>query len=328
MAGTPVPIKGQQFSWRFPIQRGDTTSGGYVVGAAGLDAEISKDDGTPADCTNAPVEIGNGDYRLILTATEMDADCVCVTVKSSTTGALWTKGIIYPQKPGDIKVDLETIKTQSVAAAAGVTFPAAIGTSTLTAGAVRTELATELARLDVDVSSRMATFSYTAPDNATLTAIAAKLPSSTYLAGSANADGSITVDVGEIEVEGLTEEQDAKLTTIYQRTAAGVSFLSPVLTGEAIELYRGFDYDADHGNALEWEYTGTANLTGATIHFRLGSTNLGTGSVPEAGRLRVEFTRAELAEIAPGKPADDYLVWATLADTHQIPLFRGVARLR
>jgi hypothetical protein len=40
--------------------------------------------------------------------------------------------------------------------------------STLTAGGVRTELATELGRIDVTVSSRLATSGYTAPDNATI----------------------------------------------------------------------------------------------------------------------------------------------------------------
>lgn len=49
------------------------------------------------------------------------------------------------------------------------------GTRTLTdASIVRTELATELARIDVPVSSRLAESSYTAPDNASIAAIKAK----------------------------------------------------------------------------------------------------------------------------------------------------------
>src|SRR5688500_5006684 len=42
-----------------------------------------------------------------------------------------------------------------------------------TAPAVRTNLTTELGRIDVAISSRMATFAYTAPDNATIAAIRA-----------------------------------------------------------------------------------------------------------------------------------------------------------
>jgi len=43
--------------------------------------------------------------------------------------------------------------------------------STLTAGGVRTELATELGRIDATISSRLATSGYTAPDNTSITAI-------------------------------------------------------------------------------------------------------------------------------------------------------------
>ena len=47
--------------------------------------------------------------------------------------------------------------------------------STLTAGGVRTELATELERIDATISSRLASVSYVAPDNATIGAIATNL---------------------------------------------------------------------------------------------------------------------------------------------------------
>lgn len=47
--------------------------------------------------------------------------------------------------------------------------------STLTAGGVRTELATELGRIDATISSRLATSGYTAPDNATIGTISTNL---------------------------------------------------------------------------------------------------------------------------------------------------------
>ena len=53
------------------------------------------------------------------------------------------------------------------------TFPATV--SSLTAAGVRTELATELGRIDVAVSSRLATSGYTAPDNATISTISSNL---------------------------------------------------------------------------------------------------------------------------------------------------------
>src|SRR3990170_1097254 len=71
--------------------------GDLVTGAAGLDSEISKDGGTFTDCTNEATEIAtsSGMYYLELTATEMNADAVCIIVKTSTSGAKTTPIVIY-----------------------------------------------------------------------------------------------------------------------------------------------------------------------------------------------------------------------------------------
>jgi hypothetical protein len=91
----PVPIKGVAYRVTFPIFDAD---GDLVTGAAGLDSEISKDAGTFADCTNESTEIAaaSGIYYLDLTATEMNADCVAIIVKTSTSGAKTTPLVIYP----------------------------------------------------------------------------------------------------------------------------------------------------------------------------------------------------------------------------------------
>ena len=62
---------------------------------------------------------------------------------------------------GTVTANTTQLAGQTVTAAAGVTFPASV--SSLTAAGVRTELSTELGRIDVAVSSRLATSSYTAP---------------------------------------------------------------------------------------------------------------------------------------------------------------------
>jgi hypothetical protein len=81
--------------------------GDLVTGAAGLDSEVSKDGGAFADCTNEATEIGSsGIYYLDLTSTEMNADAVCVIVKTSTSGAKTTPIILYPEETGDINVDV------------------------------------------------------------------------------------------------------------------------------------------------------------------------------------------------------------------------------
>ena len=104
----PVPLKNVAYRHTFPIF---DASGGLVSGAAGLDSEVSKDAGTFTDCTNEATEIAtaSGMYYLDLTATEMNADCVAVIVKTSTVGAKTTPIILYPEEVGDIRVNVTQI---------------------------------------------------------------------------------------------------------------------------------------------------------------------------------------------------------------------------
>lgn len=101
----PVPIKNTAFRAIFPILDAD---GDLVTGATGLDSEVSKDQGTFADCTNEATEIAtsSGMYYLDLTSTEMNADCVAVIVKTSSSGAKTTVLVFYPNETGDIDVDV------------------------------------------------------------------------------------------------------------------------------------------------------------------------------------------------------------------------------
>ena len=62
---------------------------------------------------------------------------------------------------GTVTANTTQLAGQTVTAAAGVTFPSSV--SSLTATGVRTELATELGRIDVATSTRLATSGYTAP---------------------------------------------------------------------------------------------------------------------------------------------------------------------
>lgn len=105
---TPNPVKNQAFRFTFPIHKNDGT---LITGATGLDSEVSKDAGTQADCTNEATEIATstGVYYLDLTATEMNADTVAVTVKTTSTGAVIDTYVFYPWSTGKIKVQLEGI---------------------------------------------------------------------------------------------------------------------------------------------------------------------------------------------------------------------------
>ena len=103
----PIPIKNTAYRVTFPILDAD---GDLVTGATGLDSEVSKDAGTFADCTNEATEIAtaSGMYYLDLTSTEMNADCVAVIVKTTTSGAKTVPIVLYPQESGDIKVDVQS----------------------------------------------------------------------------------------------------------------------------------------------------------------------------------------------------------------------------
>ncbi len=109
----PIPIKNTAYRVTFPIFDAD---GDLITGAASLDSEVSKDAGTFADCTNEATEIAtsSGMYYLDLTSTEMNADTVAIIVKSSSGKT--TPIVLYPQEAGDIKVDVESISGDTVAA--------------------------------------------------------------------------------------------------------------------------------------------------------------------------------------------------------------------
>lgn len=102
----PIPRKNVAYRLTFPIFK---TDGTLVTGAAGLDSEVSKDAGAFADCTAEATEIGSsGFYYLDLSSTEMNADCVAVVVKTSTTDAIPPAFVLYPQESGDIRVSDES----------------------------------------------------------------------------------------------------------------------------------------------------------------------------------------------------------------------------
>lgn len=119
---TAIPVKNQAYRVIFPIWDAD---GDLVTGAAGLDSEVSKDQGTFADCTNEATEIAtsSGMYYLDLTSTEMNADCVAVIVKTSTSGAKTTPLVFYPQEAGDIKVNVTYWNGTAVASPATAGIP-------------------------------------------------------------------------------------------------------------------------------------------------------------------------------------------------------------
>lgn len=98
----PYPVYGAPYGLTFPILDAD---GDLVTGAAGLDAEISKNGDTFADCTNEGTEIAtaSGMYYLLLTATELTCDVATIIQKTSTSGAKTTPMVLYPRKLPNVR---------------------------------------------------------------------------------------------------------------------------------------------------------------------------------------------------------------------------------
>lgn len=96
------PVKGKAHRVTFPVFDAD---GDLVTSGTGLTtaAEVSKDGGTFAACTNDPVEIAttSGFYYLDVTATEMTADTVALKIALTNSGAKPTALILYPMDLGE-----------------------------------------------------------------------------------------------------------------------------------------------------------------------------------------------------------------------------------
>lgn len=118
-----TPIYGARLRVVFPILDAD---GDLQTGAAGLDSELSQDQGTFADATNEATEIAtsSGMYYLDLISTEMDVKSVAIIVKTSTVGAKTTPMVIYPKR-------LTVLRTGTAQAGAGSTITLDSGASAI-----------------------------------------------------------------------------------------------------------------------------------------------------------------------------------------------------
>lgn len=130
----PVPRKNTAFRLYFAIRKNDGT---LITTWAGQDSEVSLDGAAFADCTNEATEIGTSGCGYIdFTAAEMNADNVVYKLTVTNTSALPIVVVLFPETAGDYrvadtqKVDVETIKTQALTAAAGITFPTSIASPT------------------------------------------------------------------------------------------------------------------------------------------------------------------------------------------------------
>ena len=231
----PVPIKNTAYRVTFPIYDAD---GDLVTGATGLDSEVSKDAGTFADCTNEATEIAtsSGIYYLDLTSTEMNADCVAVIVKTSSTGAKTTTLVLYPQESGDIKVDVQSfggtagtfasgrpeVNTTHIAGSAVSTSTAQIGVNVVNAGATAWGSGAITAASIASGAITSAKFAASAID---ATAIASSAITSAKIASGALTNAAFAADTGMATIRSNTAQAGAASSITLDASASATNDL-------------------------------------------------------------------------------------------------------
>jgi hypothetical protein len=155
-----------------------------------------------------------------------------------------------------VTANTDQLAGQTVTAANAVTFPSIV--SSLTGAGVRTELAIELGRIDVDVSTRLASWSYTTPPTAAsnATAVWNSLLSAHTTAGtfggriprsdSSNVEVKITgsahiaADIHELQPAVIEAQHFATgaIDANALATDAATEIATAVYTGQMTESYR------------------------------------------------------------------------------------------
>jgi hypothetical protein len=188
------------------------------------DVKISKDGGAAANVTNLPSAIAMGNstiWDFSLTATEMQAAQVMVTVADSATKAVDDTGfiietygnasanLVFDLSQANPKVDVETIKTQTVTAGAGVTILASVGTAATSTAQTGDGYARLGAPAGASVSADVAAVKAVLPAalvsgriDASVGAMAANVLTATAINADAITDAKVAADVTIASVTG------------------------------------------------------------------------------------------------------------------------------
>jgi hypothetical protein len=214
----------------------DSTGAEYASAVIG-DLSISKNGGTLTAMASAATltYIANGMYTLVTTTGNMDTlGAVQVTCNKATYQMPKMERNVVPASVYDAIIANATNATGGLPTATGTITALAGAVSTLTAGGVRTELATELGRIDATIGSRATPTNITQASGVTLA------PTTGLGNQTANITGNLSGSVGSV-------------------TGAVGSVTSPV----AVSDKTGFKLASD-GLALvtAWTVGITGNLTG------------------------------------------------------------------
>jgi hypothetical protein len=199
---------------------------------------------------------------------------------------------------------------------------------------IRQEIDANSTKLDVSVSTRLASVDYTAPDNTSIAGIKTQTDQLHFDGDNVQAVANVSVDT-EVIADAVVGALGAMLDPLdnvvpgdYEQGTAGyalgrigtnvISVVSPITSGGTVTIVQGDDYYAEDGRAIEWVETADTtawpnDLTGATITFGAGEfTKAGSVVTPTGSskKVRVELSAEDTASLVQGKY--DYQVQATI----------------
>ena len=195
-------------------------------------------------------------------------------------------------------------------------------TAAANAAAVRSELAAELASVDVPISTRLATAGYTAAP--TVGAIADQVwDEATAGHASAGSTGAALATAGAAADPLLnpvpgTYPAGSAGAALARIGSAQVTVTSPVAQdGKAIELVFGDDYYAIDGRSLDFTLANQPTIIGATVALKVqapsGALSF-AATVLDATTARVELAGTQIATIGVG--VWDYDLEVALVNAH------------
>lgn len=151
----------------------NASTGAAITGAT-VTVRRALDTGAQASATGTVTELGNGQYRFDLSQADTNGDEGSYLFTATNAVPVEKTLVFTAANPSDgVRFGLTALPNAAAGASGGVyviggtqpsfpTVPSAADNAT----AVRSELTTELGRIDATVSSRLATSGYTAPPSA------------------------------------------------------------------------------------------------------------------------------------------------------------------
>lgn len=341
----PIPRKNVAYRVAFAGLKSDGT---LITAGTGMDSEVSKDQGTFADCTNEATEIASssGIYYIDLTSTEMNADMVIVKCTWTNTGALPTVLVLYPQEAGDIQVNPTYWNGGAIPA------PNQTGVPTTDVGYWK---GTAAAAVDTNGYPKVTIKGGTGAGEVALASGQVTVGTNNDKTGYGLADGAITaakIATDAIDADALKADAAAEIAAkVVDQTLSGhmsagtvggklgmlgagvVTFAAPVnaLTSD-LEIVRGDDYTAESGRALpewsseDWTPLDLSNAASVTLRARArysGAVFTKAAQVVSDTLVRVELTSAETAAFAVGREAYRFDLEALVASGDVVTLVRG-----